>query len=161
MAADEQRGRPQQRAGIGDRRHHCAAQPSQGRATAATRPEAVELAAGAAAGVEVATHRRRGAHPDLLGQQPVEAADEALGRDHHRQIEVGHLAGGVDAGVGPSRADDGRLEAASHDGQRPLELALHRAPVALALPAAEAAAEVGHGELYPVRHRGYPRMGRR
>ncbi len=113
----------------------------------------------ALAGVELRWGPPHRAHPDLLWEMLIEAFLETAGRDRYREIDVCHLAGGVDTGVGSASADDRCRDASGHLCQGPLELALHGALGRLPLPTVELRAEVGDGELYPLFHIGYPRTG--
>ena len=60
-------------------------------------------------------HDRRGAHGDVVGADAVEAAGQ-VGRQLGGGREAGHLAAGVDAGVGA--AGDGQLDRLAQDGRQ-------------------------------------------
>jgi len=122
-------------------------------------PIPVELAVGAPARVKSCSDSPHGAHPDVDREMLVETLLKAFGWDHHGQIDVSHLAGGVDTGVGPAGTDERGRDTARHRCQCTLEFALYRALGRLPLPTVEPRAEVGDGELYPMFHIGYPRTG--
>ena len=74
---------------------------------------------------------------NVAGHEPVEGKKESLGGDAGDVgVEIGHLAHRVHARIGAPGAERGNGMAV-HAPQGLLELALHGASVALALPAAE------------------------
>src|SRR5208282_932805 len=98
--------------------------------------------------VEVEIGLVGGEDAQVARQEPVQGGEEAAGLDAGDVgVEVGHLAHRVDAGVRAPRAER-RYGMPVHALERELELALHRARVALALPASELRAVVGKAEAY-------------
>ena len=82
---------------------------------------------------------------DVLGQDGVEGPEQDRVGEGEGAPEAGHLAEGVDAGVGPSGAVDGDLFP-GHPEQGLLQDALDGAVAGLALPAAEVRAVVAEDD---------------
>jgi hypothetical protein len=98
-------------------------------------------------------------HSDLSRKASVQACDQRFRRNCGRQVEVGNLAGRMDARVGPTRPDELTRKTPRHGLERSLELALDGPSSRLTLPAVERGAQIRNTQLYSVHHRGYPRMG--
>jgi hypothetical protein len=81
-------------------------------------------------------------HHYVKGQRSVESLEEALGRDHRWEIRVGHLACGMDAGVGSPGTDRGDRLSARQVLQGFFDLALNRSLVRLPLPAVKTGSKV-------------------
>ena len=76
----------------------------------------------------------------------IQRATNLLGGKRLRQIDVGYLAQGVDAGIGPAGPLDEDLHP-GHPFQRRLQHFLDRQAIGLALPADQAGAVIFEGEF--------------
>ena len=96
---------------------------------------------------------------DVVGEEGVQAAEEAAGLDRVLGAEVGDLTEGVDSGVG-SRGRDEPDGVAEDLRQSPLNLTLASAAVGLNLPTRELAPAVFDQELKVSRRGGWLRAAR-
>jgi hypothetical protein len=99
--------------------------------------------------MEAVRHLLDREHVDVGGQLVVERVAQGVGSERRRDLEMGDLQEGMDAGVRAARAVELEVAAAADGLDRLLELALDRARVLLDLPAAVARAGVFERKLEP------------
>ena len=84
--------------------------------------------------------------PDPVGEHRVQSPTKLVRSPTSGQVHGGHLAGGVDASIGPTRSDHGPTSA-RESLQRRFELSLDGAVFFLDLPSVEAGPVVVECEL--------------